>query len=68
MKLARIFQQTITRRISKLIDIRPTPIILGRWQIDYCPTKLDHKIEFANEDHCGPCGQKIKAQHPKKLK
>lgn len=29
---------------------------LGRWNIDYCKTKTDIKIDLANIDHCGPCG------------
>ncbi len=30
---------------------------LGRWNIDYCTNQINRKIDFANEDHCGPCGQ-----------
>jgi hypothetical protein len=33
--------------------------ILGRWNIDYCDKKMNHKIDLSNEDHCGPCGQYI---------
>ena len=33
--------------------------ILGRWNIEYCDKKMDHKIDLSNEDHCGPCGQYI---------
>ena len=32
-------------------------IPLGRWNIDYCLKKTATKIDLANEDHCGPCGQ-----------
>jgi hypothetical protein len=32
---------------------------LGRWNIDYCRKKIDNKVDLANEDHCGPCGQYI---------
>ena len=31
-------------------------ISLGRWNTDYCRNKLDTKVDWANEDHCGPCG------------
>jgi hypothetical protein len=31
--------------------------VLGRWNLDYCNKKMDTKIDLANEDHCGPCGQ-----------
>jgi len=30
--------------------------VLGRWNIDYCETKMNRKIDLSNEDHCGPCG------------
>ena len=33
------------------------PIQLGRWYIDYCDKKINRKIDYSNEDHCGPCGQ-----------
>ncbi len=29
---------------------------LGRWRIEQCPNKINTKIDLANEDHCGPCG------------
>ena len=30
---------------------------VGRWNIDYCKVKTNAKIDLANEDHCGPCGE-----------
>ncbi len=30
--------------------------VLGRWNIEYCRKKMNKKIDLANEDHCGPCG------------
>jgi hypothetical protein len=30
---------------------------LGRWRIEICDKQLNHKIDLANEDNCGPCGQ-----------
>ena len=30
---------------------------LGRWTPEKCQTKMNHKIDLSNEDHCGPCGQ-----------
>jgi hypothetical protein len=30
---------------------------LGRWDIDYCPDKINIKVKFANEDNCGPTGR-----------
>jgi hypothetical protein len=31
--------------------------VLGRWNIEVCETKMNNKIDLANEDHCGPCGE-----------
>jgi hypothetical protein len=30
--------------------------ILGRWNIETCNKRVDRKIDYSNEDHCGPCG------------
>lgn len=46
----------ITTFFVKLIS-KEIPKPLGRWNIDYCATKINNKILLANEDHCGPCGQ-----------
>lgn len=46
----------IMQRVSQLMKkIEPMP--LGRWNVDYCPRKMETKVDMANEDHCGPCGQ-----------
>jgi len=34
------------------------PKPLGRWNND-CYLKTNKKIDFANEDHCGPCGENL---------
>jgi hypothetical protein len=31
---------------------------MGRWNNDYCDVKTGKKIDWSNEDHCGPCGSK----------
>uniref|UniRef100_A0A6C0B902 Uncharacterized protein n=1 Tax=viral metagenome TaxID=1070528 RepID=A0A6C0B902_9ZZZZ len=31
--------------------------ILGRWHLDDCNKRINKKIDYSNEDHCGPCGQ-----------
>jgi hypothetical protein len=38
---------------------QPKDIIkpLGRWRIENCNARMNHKIDLSNEDHCGPCGQ-----------
>jgi len=46
----------ITTIIKKLTSKEITKP-LGRWNIEYCNSKLDQKIDLSNEDHCGPCGQ-----------
>ena len=35
----------------------PQTPILGRWKIEGCSVKINSKIDWSNEDHCGPCGQ-----------
>ena len=44
--------------MNKLISKKPHKP-LGRWNIEYCNTKLNNKIDLSNEDHCGPCGQYV---------
>jgi hypothetical protein len=34
---------------------KPNPLILGRWNLDYCVKKVDRKVYLSNEDHCGVC-------------
>jgi hypothetical protein len=46
------FVTAIKRRFFKEL-----PMPVGRWRIEECTAKLDHKIDWSNEDHCGPCGQ-----------
>jgi hypothetical protein len=36
---------------------KETPKKLGRWNIENCNIKIDHKIYLSNQDHCGSCGQ-----------
>jgi hypothetical protein len=43
--------------IHKLINKEKK--LLGRWNLEYCSNKIDNKIDLANEDHCGPCGQYV---------
>jgi hypothetical protein len=42
---------------TKIINNVPETKKLGRWNIDYCSKITNTKIDLANEDHCGPCGQ-----------
>lgn len=45
----------ISSIIKKFIKNEVKP--LGRWNIEYCEKKTNHKIDLSNEDHCGPCGE-----------
>jgi len=50
----------INQYISKIFiktSIKPNPV--GRWNND-CIIKTNKKIDFSNEDHCGPCGVHLK--------
>ena len=40
--------------IHKVVKQSP-PVVLGRWNVDYCSKKINQKIDFSNEDHCGTC-------------
>jgi len=44
---------TIIRRIFP----KELPKPVGRWKIENCNKKVNHKIDLSNEDHCGPCGE-----------
>jgi hypothetical protein len=44
--------------IFKNLFVKDLPLPLGRWKINNCNTQqLNYKIDMANEDHCGPCGE-----------
>ena len=45
--------------IIKKIFSNDEKILLGRWKLDYCDKKIGNKIDLANEDHCGTCGEYI---------
>ena len=42
----------IKRMLPKEI---PKPV--GRWNVENCNTRINNKVDWSNEDHCGPCGQ-----------
>ena len=50
----------ILRNLLQKTNSKPP---LGRWTIERCNTKLDQKIDLANEDHCGPCGKYNRPAH-----
>ena len=47
------------KSILQKIVVKKEKKVLGRWNIDYCDTKMNNKVDLSNEDHCGPCGQYI---------
>jgi hypothetical protein len=54
----------ILRNLLQKTNSKPP---LGRWTIERCNTKLDQKIDLANEDHCGPCGKYNRPANIKKV-
>jgi len=42
----------ILRKIFRRSEIK----YLGRWQTLQCEKKVNSRVDWANEDHCGPCG------------
>ena len=49
--------KTLITILKKFIP-KTLPKPLGRWNND-CHLKTNKKIDFANEDHCGPCGENL---------
>ena len=39
--------------ISKLFP-KSISTPLGRWRLEDCNTKMNHKVDLSNEDHCRP--------------
>jgi hypothetical protein len=44
-------------QILERMSVKNEKKILGRWNLDSCDKKINYKIDLANEDHCGPCGE-----------
>lgn len=51
--------KSILNTLRKYLLIEPQKVLLGRWNIEYCNHKMNSKVDLANEDHCGPCGQYV---------
>ena len=51
-----MFIKYITPVIRKMFQKKISNPV-GRWRIEICNTKMSHKVDLSNEDHCGPCGQ-----------
>lgn len=50
-------ESPLIREFARQILREQKPPPLGRWNMESCPIKTTQKIDLANEDHCGPCGQ-----------
>ena len=50
--------KNIIFHIQKIFVKTYKPPPLGRWNLETCNKKINKKIDLANEDHCGPCGNK----------
>jgi hypothetical protein len=46
-------------KILKNMLPKTIPKPVGRWNNNYCHKQINKKIDFSNEDHCGPCGQNL---------
>jgi hypothetical protein len=45
-------------RILNHFKPKEIPKPVGRWNNE-CNIKTNKKIDFSNEDHCGPCGENL---------
>lgn len=52
------FTIPVITNLMKRFNFKQPKKILGRWNIDECNLKINRKIDYSNEDHCGPCGTK----------
>ncbi len=41
------------------LSFSDTPVLLGRWNLDYCTYAVHRKVTWSNEDHCGVCDIKV---------
>jgi hypothetical protein len=48
--------QSLVKKINKVF-VNDTRHYLGRWRIDYCEKRLENKVGWTNEDHCGTCSR-----------
>ena len=62
-----MFYKIRTFILSFIEKVREPKKLLGRWSLDYCPRKIERKIDQSNEDHCGPCGYTSPKYHCKTI-
>ena len=60
-------QNLIIKVINRIFIDRYQPPKLGRWALIH-DHRVDRKIDWSNEDHCGPCGSlKLDKNTPTKI-
>jgi len=59
---------TLRRTISNMLTRHVPKPVYGRWGTEYSAKQLDARIDLANEDHCGPCGNYRLDKHTEKTK
>ena len=59
MKLFIIQLRGLLTEFSKFFRRNPNKLGIGRWRLEDCNKKINKKVDFANEDHCGPCGNNL---------
>ena len=49
---------SLFKRILNLISLTKNTQtqMLGRWKLESCEKRVNAKANWANEDHCGACG------------
>lgn len=47
-------------RLIRLFNNKQKVTELGRWKINYSNHVIKYKVEMANEDNCGSCGEYLK--------
>ncbi len=53
------------RSLTRELFVKNTPILIGRWTIDYDKNIQERKVYLTNMDHCGCCGNiKMQSKQP----
>ncbi|NBR60043.1 MAG: hypothetical protein EBT86_00065 [Actinobacteria bacterium] len=57
--------QTLILKLANF-SMKESRKFLGRWTIDYCEKRIENKVNWSNEDHCGTCSRFQITQHSSK--
>lgn len=59
-QIQKLFSITKMYNTIKMLSLTHQQIpLLGRWTIDYREAIIKRKVDLANDDHCGPCGDEV---------